>query len=126
MVIDNADKIFSQYIRLRDSQCMRCHSWLQVNDKGLPISHQCSHYFGRTKESVRFDPENSDTLCHGCHRIWEKEDRESYRDFKIKQLGQHDFDALTIRANTYKKRDREMSLLEAKALLLSVLGELTS
>jgi hypothetical protein len=68
-------------------------------------------------ESVRFDPDNADTLCHGCHRYWEKENREAYRDFKVKQLGQDGFDRLTVRANTYHKRDRAMSFLEAKGLM---------
>ena len=36
--IDKADKVFSQYIRLRDKRCMRCGSAVQFNEKGLPIS----------------------------------------------------------------------------------------
>lgn len=120
MKLDPADVVFSQYIRLRDMKCMRCCSPVQLNDKGLPTTHQCSHYFGRTRETVRFDPENCDTLCHGCHRFWEKEDREAYRDFKIKQLGQERFDRLVVRANLTGKKDRKMALLSAKAMLKSL------
>ena len=117
---DKADATFSQYIRLRDGKCVRCHSPVRLNAKGLPISHHCSHYHGRRKESVRFDPENCDCLCHGCHVHWGSTDREGYRAFKIKQLGRKRFDALQIRANTYKKKDRNMSYIKAKALLDTV------
>lgn len=122
MKIDPADKVFSQYVRLRDMRCMRCGSPVQLNDQGLPVTHQNSHYFGRTREGTRFEPDNCDTLCHGCHRYWEKEDREGYRQFKVNQLGQQRYDTLTIQAQSYFKKDRKMRLLEAKALLQSVLN----
>ena len=99
---------------------MRCGSGVQFNEKGVPVTHQCSHYFGRTMESVRFEPENCDTLCHGCHRYWEKENREAYRDFKVKQLTEDGFIRLTVQANTLEKKDRKMAYLKAKALLDSL------
>lgn len=106
--VDKADKYFSWYVRLRDKFCVRCGSEVKYNEKGWPNSHTTSHYFGRRKESVRYEPDNCDTLCHGCHRYWEVEDRESYRSFKIKQLGQRRFDSLTIQANGYLKKDRKL------------------
>ena len=54
-------------------------------------------------KSVRFDEANCDTLCFGCHRYWEKEDREAYRDFKVRQLGEKGFDLLNMRARTPDK-----------------------
>ncbi|MBU2061731.1 MAG: recombination protein NinG [Bacteroidetes bacterium] len=118
--IDKADKIFSQYIRTRDRKCMRCSSPVKFNDAGMPISHQNSHYFGRGKESTRFDQENCDTLCHGCHRIWGSDDREAYRVFKIKQLGENGFNALVLRANKTVKKDRKLSLIIVTELLKEV------
>ena len=120
MRIDKADSTFSQYIRKRDKRCMRCGSDVEFNGEGMPISHQNSHYYGRRMESVRYDPENCDTLCHGCHRYWEKEDREAYREFKVKQLGQRGFDLLMLRAHLYHKKDRKMELIKAKLLLESL------
>ena len=103
--IDKADKVFSKYIRMRDKyRCVRCGRY---DEKML----QCSHFFGRRMESVRFDEENCDTLCYGCHRYWEKEDRESYRAFKVNQLGQRGFDLLSVRANTPQKKDRQLAHL---------------
>jgi len=115
--IDKADTVFSQYIRLRDKKCMRCGLLVQFNGAGMPINHQISHYFGRGRENTRYDPENADTLCWGCHQIWGSEEKEEYRNFKIKQLGMNGFKILQMRANTYCRRDRKLSLLKVKFLL---------
>lgn len=113
--IDKADKIFSEYIRLRDKHCLRCGKLGEgtKNINGL----QCSHFYSRRNESVRFDEENADTLCVGCHHEWGTIDRESYREFKLKQLGQKKFDLLLIRARTYQKRDRALAHLYWKQRL---------
>jgi hypothetical protein len=115
--IDKADQVFSQYIRLRDGKCVRCDSLVKLNDKGLPISHQASHYYGRGRENTRFDPDNVDCLCFACHMLWGSSDKEGYRQFKINQLGEQGFQELTWRASMYKKKDRKMALIIAKQLL---------
>lgn len=115
--IDRADTVFSQAIRLRDGECKRCGSKVKLNDKGLPVSHTNSHYFGRGAESTRFDTENCDCLCCGCHKIWDSRDREDYRDFKIKQLGEDGFQRLLVRSKQIVKKDRKMALIKAKELL---------
>lgn len=112
----------SQWVRLRDGRCMRCKSPVQLNDKGMPITHQCSHYFGRRKEGTRFEPDNCDTLCHGCHRYWEKEDREAYREFKMKQLGPQRHATLHLQANSYHKKDRLMEKLKWQQALKDILN----
>lgn len=120
--LDKADKTFSYYIRLRDGECVRCKSLVKINlESGLPKSHHASHYYGRGKESVRFDGENVDTLCFGCHQEWGSDDREAYREFKLNQLGERGFNALMVRASTFKKKDRKMEHIIAKELLKSVL-----
>lgn len=103
MKIDRADHYFSLYVRNRDNwTCQRCKGYFK--EGGL----QASHFFGRRMESVRFDLENVDSLCYGCHRYWEKEDREAYREFKVKQLGERGFELLSIRARLIAKKDRKM------------------
>jgi hypothetical protein len=105
--LDKADQIFSKYIRLRDNYtCIRCYKFYPG---GLGL--QASHFHGRGKESTRFDPENLDALCAGCHQYWGSTDREAYRAFKLKQLGKAHFDALMLRANTPTKKDRKMQYL---------------
>jgi hypothetical protein len=112
--IDSLDKLFSLYIRTRDKwTCQRC--WKQFTPPTNVL--QNSHFYGRTMHSVRYDPENCDSLCYGCHRYWEKEDREGYRAFKIKQLGQKGFDMLTIAAFKTGKPDVQMLKITYKKLL---------
>ena len=113
---DKADQMFSKAIRLRDKKCVRCHSPVRFNDQGVPVSHQASHFYGRSRESTRFSLDNVDTLCHGCHKIWGSDDKEAYRDFKVKQLGKKGFQALTVEAMTIKKKDRKMAYIIAKKL----------
>lgn len=116
--IDRADAEFSKYIRLRDGKCVRCgRLGGDTVDGELIKGLQASHYFGRGNEATRFDVENVDALCAGCHQIWGSDDREAYRVFKIKQLGENGFKLLQITANAYKKKDRKMSLIIAKELL---------
>lgn len=115
--LDKADKMFSRYIRLRDRRCVRCGRRGENDKKGDSIKGlQCSHFFGRGKESTRFDPDNCDALCFGCHRYWGSDDFESYRTFKIKQLGKKGFDRLVARANTPVKKDRKLAYIISKAL----------
>lgn len=110
--IDPADTAFSQFIRLRDRRCVRCGSYVQFNGAGLPITHQASHYWSRGKENTRFDPENVDTLCYGCHRLWgHGDERDDYKAFKIRQLGEEGFKRLDQRAHAIGKKDRKLQLI---------------
>lgn len=108
MKILRADILMSRFIRQRDRHCMRCGSIQAL---------QCSHYFGRTRWTVRFDPENLDCLCYACHRLWEKEDREAYRQFKVSQLGQEKYDELCIRARKTLKDFGMTKTLTAKMVV---------
>lgn len=105
--IDNADKWFSKYIRLRDGECRRCHSPVQFNSKGDPITHQASHFQGRGKEATRFDLENVDCLCGGCHSFFTAYPFEHVQ-WQIKTKGKQAVDAIILRSNTYLKKDRKM------------------
>jgi hypothetical protein len=125
ITIDKADKYFSFYIRLRDGKCMRCGSLVRVNlQTGMPISHTTSHYFGRGKESTRFDPDNCVCLCMPCHRKWASDDREEYREFMIKRLGMRGFESLLVRSKRLVKKDRKMAFIQSKALLNNLYCEL--
>lgn len=102
-----ADKTFSAYIRARDKKCVRC-GW---EGKSL----QCSHFWPRAISSTRYDPENCDTLCYGCHygdrlRGWEYAKQGEYRDFKIKQLGEERYKNLALRATIIVKRQEAIQV----------------
>lgn len=108
--IDAADRAFSQWIRLRDRECRRCGSSVKFNAKGLPVSHQCSHFQGRRKENTRFEPLNCDTLCGGCHSYFTANPAEHYR-WQVEKKGQEVVDQIVLLSNMYKKKDRQAELL---------------
>ncbi len=114
--IDKADRLFSQYIRLRDRECLRCHSRVQFNSKGLPVSHQASHFQGRGKENTRFDPNNVCTLDMGCHMYFTAHPAEHVA-WQVERLGQNTVDKLILSSNLYCKKDRSGQALYWKTLL---------
>jgi hypothetical protein len=115
IVLDKADSIFSKYVReLADNRCVRC---------GGTTGLQASHYFGRAKEGTRFDPDNVDCLCYGCHQYWGSTDREAYRAYKLKQLGENGFKLLQARAYGYHKKDRKLAYIVWSAAYKKLLQE---
>lgn len=110
------DKLFRQYVlRVFDYTCARCRKTYEPdNCQGLHVSH----FWGRARENTRFDIDNVDLLCFGCHQIWGHGDgRKEYIDFMLKKLGQEGLDRLEIRAYTYKKRDDILDKLCIRELL---------
>ncbi len=89
------DKLFSQYIRLRDKVCQRCGS-----SNGL----QTSHFWGRVRKSVRYDEENACLLCFGCHHYFHANPAEHTAWFQ-KHLGERAFELLQVRATRPQKVD---------------------
>lgn len=99
--IRTSDKLFSQYIRTRDNwTCQRC------GKQYLPptMALHCSHFKGRGKEPTRFDPENADALCYGCHSYFGGQPDE-HLAWQIQRKGQDVIDAVILRSNGYKKRN---------------------
>lgn len=112
----SADRWWSKYIRTRDRwTCQRCYKKYPENSQGL----HCSHFHGRRKESVRFDEKNTDAICWGCHAYFHANPKEHY-DWKLNQLGQKEFDLLTLRANTPKKPDDKLVIMICKQLLKEI------
>lgn len=101
------DSDFSRLIRKRDGKCVRCNSKVAFNDDGHPITHQASHFWSRGHWATRFDPENVDTLCFGCHQLWGGDLRDEYKDFKMKQLGEERYIKLQQKANIYANKLKE-------------------
>lgn len=113
--LDKADIYFSRYIRSLTKKCVVCGR-LGGGESGIE-GLQASHYHGRRKESVRYDEQNVDPMCISCHKKLGTDDRVGYDEFKLKQLGQREFDLLLIRANTPQKRDRKIVEIYYKAKL---------
>jgi len=110
------DRLYTQHIRiLFDYTCQRCGRVYPIDDcQNLGVSH----YWGRGHENTRFDDDNCIPLCTlPCHPIWAEEDRDEYKAFMIKRLGQKGYDLLEFRKNLYKKRDDKADLIILKELL---------
>lgn len=102
--IDPADRWFSLYIRYRDNwTCQRCLAKYEPVTNAL----HCSHFWGRARESVRFDPLNASAHCHGCHSFFTA-NPELHREWKLKQIGQKQYDLLMVRAQLSRKKDRKL------------------
>lgn len=127
--IDYADRLFSKYVRLNaGNRCENCGAGSGVTRL------ECSHFFGRRKESTRFDPENCACFCAACHQAFENEKGISkgvhkgktiefpraYRRWMIEKLGPVRFARLEVRAGTHVKRDRKMSMIYVKALMVDM------
>lgn len=105
--IDNADKMFSQFIREKaHGRCERCFG----------VGSQVHHFYGRRHENTRFDPDNAVCVCFTCHR-WFHENPEEARAFMVRKLGENVYNSLCLRANLYKKKDRKFEALKLKTLL---------
>ena len=103
--IDPLDKLFAQYIKLRDKWCQRC---------GGASGLQTAHFHSRRKRSVRYDPDNACLLCFGCHIYLDGNPLEKVEFFK-QILGEEAFDLLNARARiTYPKLDKEAIKLYLK------------
>ena len=110
--IDQADRYFSLFIRYRANwTCERCGTQYEVGSQGL----HCSHFWGRARESTRFDPENASAHCHGCHSFFTANPALHY-EWKLKRVGQRAFDLLAVRAETRRKKDRTLAAIVCKQM----------
>lgn len=101
-LVAKLDKVFSQYIRLRDAMpggVFRCISCGRI----LPIEKaDCGHYFSRRHMSTRFDEDNCNAECSFDNRF-NAEHMVGYRENLIKKIGLQRFQLLSVRANETKK-----------------------
>lgn len=112
------DILYSKYLRkLRKYICERCHKFYPDG-----IGLQVSHFYGRAKESVRFDEENTDYFCAGCHQYFTANPNE-YVEWKKKQLDDKVFKELTVRANTPKPKDDKLNLIIIQRKLTNLKAE---
>ena len=99
---DKYDTIFSNLIReMYDYTCCNCSRNLRSNSAGL----HCSHFFGRRKQSVRYDLDNALAHCIYCHRILGENPVDFY-DHYVKVKGIGCLELLRERANKLKKWEK--------------------
>ena len=102
MKTNTADKWFSIYIRLRDSDenglvmCCTCgitRSWKHVD---------CGHFIKRQHMSARFSEINCNAQCKGCN-CFEQGNDAKFANFIIEKYGQDKFDLLMASKRTNHK-----------------------
>lgn len=104
------DRLFSEYIRLRDGNtCVLC---------GSSEHPQCGHLFSRVALSTRWDPENSYCQCSGCN-LRHEHDSYPYNNWFITKFGKEKWDELHRKWNTV--RQWTMQELEDEELKLKML-----
>lgn len=100
--IKKLDRVFSEFIRLRDTMpngMFRCISCGKIK----PYSQaDCGHYHSRTHMSTRFDEENANAECRACNRFC-ADHLVGYRKNLIAKIGEHRLDVLEWRAHQMKK-----------------------
>ena len=63
---DKVDILFSRYIKLLSGgYCKRCNNYLGVKSRGL----HTAHWRGRGRYTTRFERDNCQALCYGCHSL---------------------------------------------------------
>lgn len=100
--IKKLDRVFSEFIRLRDTMpngMFRCISCGKIK----PYSQaDCGHYHSRTHMSTRFDEENANAECRSCNRFC-ADHLVGYRKNLIAKIGEHRYNVLEWRAHQTKK-----------------------
>lgn len=95
------DKVFSEYIRLRDtmpSGYFRCISCGKIK----PYSQaDCGHFYSRKHMNTRFDEDNCHAECRSCNRF-SADHLIGYRENLIMKIGTKRFELLSWKANQIK------------------------
>ena len=101
-LVKKLDKVFSQYIRLRDAfpngtfRCISCGKIKQFEQA------DAGHYHSRRHMSTRFDEENVSSECRACNRF-SADHLIGYRENLIRKIGMQRFQMLEIKAHQTKK-----------------------
>ena len=110
-LIRKLDRIFSEYIRLRDADsngfihCCTCGKivyWKRSD---------CGHYNNRRHLYTRWDEQNCSAQCRNCNRF-EEGNKDRFKEYLLKKYGQQVVDLLAVRRTIFRKYHRfELELM---------------
>ena len=107
------DKVFSLYIRLRDSKPFNYRFFKCISCGEIKPFEQadCGHFHSRRHLSTRFDEDNAHAECRACNRF-SADHLINYEKNLIAKIGQQKFDLLKVKAaGTSKMPDFEYEQL---------------
>lgn len=96
------DRIFSQYIRLRDSneagyvKCISCGKIVFWKES------DCGHYVNRSHVSLRFDEKNCNAQCRSCNRF-DEGNNIGYTHGLIRKYGSSVIDILLVKKHSVSR-----------------------
>lgn len=101
-LVSKLDKVFSLYIRLRDSMPSGYFKCISCNQIKRFDQADCGHFFGRKHMATRFDEDNCSAECSACNRFV-SDHLIGYQTNLIKKIGMSRFELLLLKANSTKK-----------------------
>ncbi len=102
MTKDTLDRIFSEFIRIRDSdnqgliRCISCNKIVAWKES------DCGHYINRKHNSTRYDEKNCNAQCRSCNRF-DEGNIQGYRQGLIKKYGEYAVKILEMKKFNYCK-----------------------
>lgn len=110
---DKLDRVFSQYIRLRDMmmpgrvfRCISCGAVMSIRQA------DCGHYINRQHMATRYSEVNCNAQCRHCNRF-DEGNMSGYRAGLVKKYGE----AKVIMLEAQKNEVRKYSDVEYQALI---------
>lgn len=107
------DKVFSQYIRLRDMigdtrsfKCISCGRILPINQA------DCGHYINRQHMATRYNEMNCNAQCRSCNRF-DEGNMQGYRKHLVWKHGENQ----VLLLESMKYETRKYAEFEYKALI---------
>ncbi|WP_321331927.1 recombination protein NinG [uncultured Bacteroides sp.] len=111
-LIESLDEVFSQYIRLRDSdkkQTFKCISC----GRTLPYEQaDCGHYINRKHMSLRFSEKNCNAQCRSCNRF-DEGNIQGYRRGLVEKYGE----PLVLMIEAAKNEVNKITVFELRAMI---------
>jgi hypothetical protein len=107
---DKYDAVVSDLVRYRDSwKCQRCNKIYEPkrfdDDSKRSTGLEAAHFRSRVHKSTRYDLDNIDALCSGCHSYFGRNQHE-HRIFKIARDGLGKVELIEYKARHPLKMNR--------------------
>lgn len=96
-LIKKADTLFSLIVRARDGKCQKC------GRRPPEVRLQCSHIVSRGYKNTRWDEDNADALCFGCHH-WFTNRPLHFEEWVISRIGEDALRELKLRARSTRTK----------------------